>query len=225
MRNFFNQFKSLSRIKQIAIAVCLAHCSFALVLFIQHIASRSFKPTKPMVVRVVPPAPTPVIATQPTAPKPKAPKATPPPPTAQKKSAPAPNLGPGPVKPKAPKTPIPAPTPHHDAPPEPPRPKPALTIPSKVAQKVEPPPEQKNEPSMSEFLVAYLQSTLELPEYGEVRVKIEIDRSGTLVSCEILEAKSKKNSDFLKNRLPELIFPCLNNAQSFTITFRNVEIR
>jgi hypothetical protein len=86
-------------------------------------------------------------------------------------------------------------------------------------------------PTYGEFLIAYLQSSLDLPEYGEVRAKIEIDRFGKLLHCEILEAKSTKNAEFLKNQLPDLTFPCLNDfdimdfSQTFTITFRNVETR
>lgn len=78
-----------------------------------------------------------------------------------------------------------------------------------------------------EILVSYLQNSLDLPEMGEVKVDLELDPRGQIVRFEILEAKSKKNSDFLKKRLPELALPCFNNDRksdetvTFTITFKN----
>lgn len=222
MKRLFNWFKTLSHIQQIAIWVCFTHISLGLALFIQDVTSKSFKPTRPMIVRVVPPAPIPLNANHPSAPQSK-PNKSPPKPTSPTPVPKKPIQNPTPSKPKT--TPSPAATPHPTPSPEPtPRPKPSLAIPSKITPKQEPLPKQINEPSTEEFLVAYLQSALELPEYGEVRAKIEIDTSGTLISCEILDAKSRKNSDFLKNRLPELVFPCLNHSQSFTITFKNADI-
>ncbi len=84
-------------------------------------------------------------------------------------------------------------------------------------------------PSYEEYLVAYLQGALDLPERGDVKLRIEIDRFGRLSECEVLDSRNSKNAEFLKNRLPELTFPCFNDfgitdlTQTFTITFRNVE--
>lgn len=92
-----------------------------------------------------------------------------------------------------------------------------------------PAPVVDSPPTYGEFLIAYLQNSLDLPEYGEVRVRLEIDRFGSLIHCEILETQSVKNGEFLKNQLPTLSFPCLNDfdifetSQTFTIAFRNVE--
>lgn len=84
---------------------------------------------------------------------------------------------------------------------------------------------EEEKPSYGQTLIAYLQGCLDLPEFGEVKVHLEISRNGQLVRFEILEEKSKKNSDFLKNRLPELAFPCFNDSSHetavFTITFKN----
>ena len=110
---------------------------------------------------------------------------------------------------------------------EPQKKKPELQLPQIIQPKQAPP--AVADPNYGEYLIAYLQNALDLPEYGDVKAKIEIDRFGQLVKCEILEAKNKKNAEFLKNRLPDLAFPCLNEfgifdtTQSFTITFRNVE--
>lgn len=108
------------------------------------------------------------------------------------------------------------------------KPKRELVIPTKSQREEEPIVERGEEPTYSEFLVAFLQGTLDLPEFGEVKVKMEIDRFGKLVDCVVLEAKSKKNGEFLKERLPDLSFPALaefgilDSTHVFTITFRNI---
>lgn len=68
---------------------------------------------------------------------------------------------------------------------------------------------------------AFLQETLRLPEIGQVRVRLSIDRFGKLQSVEVLDSKSEKNAEFLKKQLPELQFPCLNEIVSLTIVFSN----
>ena len=72
-----------------------------------------------------------------------------------------------------------------------------------------------------EIIAAFLQEVLTLPEFGDVRVSMTIDRSGRLKSLEVLVAKSEKNAAFLKNRLPELQYPCLNEEASLTVLFSN----
>lgn len=84
-------------------------------------------------------------------------------------------------------------------------------------------------PGYGETVSAILQSSLDLPEFGKVVAKIEIDANGAVVRCEILETRSQKNAAFLKKRLQELAFPCFNEFGltethlNFTITFQNVE--
>ncbi len=86
-------------------------------------------------------------------------------------------------------------------------------------------------PGYGETVSAILQSNLDLPEFGQVVVKIEINAIGSVTQCEILQAKSRKNGEFLKKRLRELVFPCFNefgileNHLNFTITFHNAENR
>jgi hypothetical protein len=78
-------------------------------------------------------------------------------------------------------------------------------------------------------IVEILSQSLDLPEFGEVLVRLEIRSNGKPSKIEILQTKSEKNSDFLKNQLPHLSFPCFNEfglaeAQlNFTVAFRNVE--
>lgn len=104
-----------------------------------------------------------------------------------------------------------------------------ITLPSSIPQTQNVKENQSPDPTYEETLAAYLQNSLDLPEIGEVVAKLEIDAQGMLKNCKIIQAKSKKNEEFLKKRLPELVFPCLNDSGntnetlSLTITFKNVE--
>lgn len=104
-----------------------------------------------------------------------------------------------------------------------------LNLPSSIPKRISVDDEIQLDPSYGAALGAYLQEALDLPEYGEVKVKLTIDAAGTLLTMEILETRNKKNSEFLKKRLPELSFPCFNDfgildtVHNFTITFTNVE--
>jgi len=74
----------------------------------------------------------------------------------------------------------------------------------------------------SEQIAALLQQELELPEFGEVKIKLSINRFGHLETVEILESKSQKNEAFLKKRLGEIQFPQLKETMSLTIAFTNL---
>lgn len=236
------RFLALSRGKQIGVVVCLTHFLLVFALIIHHLATSRSKPLRPMVVRTLQTAP---LIKQMSA-LPEKPKVLPknpdkPKPAAKKEEKPKPTLA----------TPKPASKPTSKPAPKPAvsdeatlkemaqaleslstskQTRPQLHIPSKREIK-KAPVETKEEPTYGEYLVAYLQSALDLPEFGEVRAKIEIDRFGKLIDCQILEAKSGKNAEFLKNQLPDLTFPCLNDfgivdaTHVFTITFRNDENR
>lgn len=229
---YLHKFFSLSRGKQIALVVCFVHVCAILGLLIHHVASTRFRPARPIVVRTLAMAP-PVEVRSVEAP----PKATPPQPVAKKSpSPPAAKTKPSaPIKGVQAVSSKPA---KKEAPllqaiaqnletltKETVQPRSQLSIPSRLGAKTEiVSPKAGEDPTYGEYVVAFLQNALDLPEYGEVKAKIEIDRYGQLVNCQILETKSRKNADFLKNRLPELTFPCLNSSShTFTITFRNVE--
>ncbi len=74
-------------------------------------------------------------------------------------------------------------------------------------------------------LIQTLQDHLVLPEHGSVKLKISFSREGKVISTEIISSKSKKNAAYLKNRLPELRFPCFNHCikdeTSLEFLFRN----
>ncbi len=104
----------------------------------------------------------------------------------------------------------------------------SVAIPEKISL------ESKNEASSfeqtySQSLIAYLENSLDLPEYGKVKLELCIDRTGRLIKSQVLASENEKNSEFLKNRLLELTFPCFNDFQirentlTFTISFRNAE--
>ena len=77
------------------------------------------------------------------------------------------------------------------------------------------------QPTDAERIGALLEEILQLPDFGDVKAQLKINRMGKLESLKILESKSSKNSEFLKKRLPEVEFPCLNETASITIVFRN----
>lgn len=241
---FYRLFLLFSRGKQIAVTVCAIHLLTLFGLLGHHLFTRRTRPVRPILVRTVLPVPAPhpnvqVGKREEGVPKPKPKPAAPP----KKEIAVKPKPPIETVKPKstvAPKKGEPVlanssllkeigeslETLNEKS-----KQRPVLNVPKKIESnrqltEIDSP----IDPNYGEFLVAFLQNTLDLPEYGEVKAKIEIDRFGKLVHCEILQTKSIKNGEFIKNQLPELLFPCLNdfgilaNTQTFTITFRNVEM-
>ena len=82
-------------------------------------------------------------------------------------------------------------------------------------------PQSSTAAGSEETIALILQESLTLPEFGEVRVQLSIERRGRLRSMEVLHTKSEKNAAFLRNRLPELQFPCLNEDTTLTIVFSN----
>lgn len=246
---YIQLFLSFSRSRQIAISVCLAHLLVVIGLIGHHLITRRPSPPRPIVVRTVVPkavAPVQLETKQKPAPstvpvvKKETPKKEPKKEIAKAKPKPAPET----KKPALEKS-LAQPVQEKDplleeiaqrlealaAASEPPRFRPSLSLPSEVEPKAKVTESSNENPVYGEILIAYLQNALDLPEFGEVKAKLDIDRFGRLIDFEILETKSVKNAEFLKNRLPELALPCFNEADSsntnlsFTITFRNVEIR
>lgn len=240
----YQAFLLLTRGKQIAIAVCMAHLLAIFFLLGHHLISRRLKPPRPMVVKTISihaepkiqdlkPKEVPLksVVAAPVASAKKEGPTKPKPATSAKKGATA---KPAPVVKKSP----PLPVDEEDTflkeiaksfqnlkveAQKPPRP--TLNLPQAIKRKTVLTQEVANvDPTYSEFLIAYLQNALDLPEFGEVKAKLEIDRFGRLVDLEILEAKSVKNAQFLKAELPQLDFPAgiADATEVFTITFRNI---
>lgn len=209
----------MKKIQQIALLVTLSHF-----LVLLSLSLRNPPPPKPTRITVHTLA--------------RAPIAIAPPPAPSKKSAPKKTAAknPSPSKP-APKSASATPSPHPKKnaqevsrdldPPTPSTHKPALTLPTLVIPKtltVEAAPDDTtSDPTYAELLISYLQQTLELPEYGPVKMRLSFNAEGRLTHSEVIESKQHKNSEFLQQRLAELVFPSPPNHEStiLTITFRN----
>jgi len=80
------------------------------------------------------------------------------------------------------------------------------------------------------LLAAHLQEKLELPEEGEVKIRLSLKSDGSFLSLQVLKAESVQNLNYLKNTLPALIFPCFNDCSSserqqiFILCFRSKKI-
>jgi hypothetical protein len=241
---FYKAFLLLTRGKQIALVVCGAHLLAIFSLLGHHLISSRLKPPRPIVVRTITVAKREEITPKQSAPAPKpkpaapAKKVEPPKPKA---AAPATKKEPPPKSKQSSSKPLAKkelPVDEEDLflkeiakslqkfKEEPPKPaQRELSLPSTIQKKAQVNHEELHvDPTYSEFLIAYLENALDLPEFGDVKAKIEIDRFGKLVNLDILESKSVKNAQFLKNELPELNFPTdsTDSNKTFTITFRNI---
>lgn len=232
MKAFYQRFLLFSRAKQIALSVIFLHLAILFALLSHHLVTLEWRSPKPMLIRTVVAAkPAPVLTTTP---------------SGSKKTA-APISTPTPSSPKKSKTTTSNKTTKNTAPAaattttwkeiaeslnsitaEPKKALPALNVPTKAASHTPLPEETAyaEDPSYGEYLITFLQNTLELPEYGEVKIKIEIDSFGQLVDCQILESKNPKNASFLKESLPSLHFPIpqlgpFESTKMLDITFKN----
>lgn len=76
-------------------------------------------------------------------------------------------------------------------------------------------------------LALRLKLLLKLPEYGEVKLKLKIDRSGKVMEVNIVNSSSEKNSAMIKKALPQLTMPSFGTQfkgsphYTFTITLSN----
>ena len=213
------QFLSRSKIQQVFLFVLFFHIAALLMLWMHHFTNKKLKTTKPILIRTVVQPPHIILpkitATTSKPPIEASPKKIETPSKKIVKSLPA-----TPKKASGPSTPIAKPSAIKKG---------ELSIPAPIATstKVKQTERAKNDMNFGDFLVQYLQNTLELPEYGEVKMEVTIDQGGHLTHLQILDSKSEKNAQFLKNRLPTLPFPCLNDfdifemKQTFTITFKN----
>lgn len=76
-------------------------------------------------------------------------------------------------------------------------------------------------------LAGRLKLMLKLPEYGEVKIQLTLNRSGQVKSVEILSAESTLNSKYVEKMIPSLTFPSFGhrfqnmNQYTFALTLRN----
>lgn len=76
--------------------------------------------------------------------------------------------------------------------------------------------------------VAYrLKSSLRLPDYGAVTIKLTLDRSGKVVRCETVKSESAKNRAYVEEKVPSIHFSPLGShfqgapQATFSITLKN----
>jgi hypothetical protein len=80
----------------------------------------------------------------------------------------------------------------------------------------------EGEGSVEETLGSFLTSSLNLPEFGEVKIQLTIKKDGSVARLVVLQAESKKNKAYLEKNLPLLRFPLiLDKEKTFTLTFCN----
>ncbi len=235
MKKLFQLFLLLTRAKQIGVVVVLTHFAALFILTCHHLITSGFRPIRPMVVKTIAP-----YAPPNTPPKQRAAQTA-----APSQSPPAPVKKTLPPKSKEPLASKPKPAPKKVAKPdlfqEMSESFDAIAAPKKSTKKTPPLPlpfkpvpkeERQEEESFpldvgyAEFLIAYLQNTLNLPEYGEVKMEIEIDQDGKLISSRILSSKSEKNAQFLSEELYFLSFPIPpsyfgKEGKKFVVTFKN----
>lgn len=75
--------------------------------------------------------------------------------------------------------------------------------------------------SFEEQLVSYLHEALHLPEMGEVKIELTLQKNGSVEKIVVLHAESLKNKAYLEKNLPLLRFPYLEKKETLVFTFCN----
>ncbi len=76
--------------------------------------------------------------------------------------------------------------------------------------------------SQEETLMSFLHASLNLPEFGEVKIQLTIKKDGSVSQMVVLQAESQKNKAYLQEYLPHLQFPLiLDKEKTFILTFCN----
>lgn len=76
--------------------------------------------------------------------------------------------------------------------------------------------------------VAYrLKMALKLPDYGAVKIKLTLDRTGKVIKVETIQSESKKNKTYVESKIPTLLFSSFGQRfqgvqqNTFVITLQN----
>ncbi len=76
--------------------------------------------------------------------------------------------------------------------------------------------------------VAYrLKMALRFPDYGAVKIKLTLDRTGRIVKVETVQSESSKNKAYVESKIPTLLFPSFGQRfqgvqqNTFVITLQN----
>ena len=76
-----------------------------------------------------------------------------------------------------------------------------------------------------EILAAFFHEQLQLPEFGEVTIKVTVHKDGTIKTATVTRSESSKNRKYLEEQLPRLHLPrptsstFFEDQQTFLITF------
>jgi hypothetical protein len=106
-------------------------------------------------------------------------------------------------------------------------PKSSLSLPKEIQALSIDSGDKKEETDYFISLAHSLKEGLELPEMGEVKLKLTISHSGRVLKLEILSAASIKNRRYLELNLPSMQLPPFSedlkneNAHTFTLNFCN----
>lgn len=81
-------------------------------------------------------------------------------------------------------------------------------------------------PLYAERVVSHLQNHLTLPDFGEVKIQLDLREDGSVDKIIVLSSKSKANKLYLEENLPQLRFPPPEKIQAngkcrFVFTFAN----
>lgn len=63
------------------------------------------------------------------------------------------------------------------------------------------------EASYSDEIAYRLKMALKLPDYGAVKIKLILDRTGKVIKVEIMKSESNKNKAYVESKIPTLLFP------------------
>lgn len=78
-----------------------------------------------------------------------------------------------------------------------------------------------------EEVALYLKHRLQLPEYGEVKIKLTLSANGKVTSVKILSASSAKNRTLVETKVPKITFPPFDarlegeKTHTFSVTLKS----
>lgn len=80
------------------------------------------------------------------------------------------------------------------------------------------------EAAYQDRLIAFLETALTLPEKGDVKLTLTVNRNGTVKKASVKETTSERNRKYVESSLPSLLLPSFENnfkgenAHTFSIT-------
>lgn len=81
--------------------------------------------------------------------------------------------------------------------------------------------------SYSGEVASRLKLALRLPDYGAVKIKLTLDRTGKVIKVNIIRSESNKNKSYVESKIPTLLFPSFGqrfpglSQKTFEITLQN----